>query len=126
MDIDKYELYRYILPLIKSNMYVIVSDSDALIIDPIENTEAFERIKNTGIKAVTAVLTHEHFDHISGVNMLRDLMEEQGGTYKVRTEQALYGVATKGLSGMITPDFSTMSDDEIVEWHRKAMERYKK
>ena len=45
----------------------------------------------------------------------------QGGTYKVRTEQALYGVATKGLSGMITPDFSTMSDDEIVEWQRANM-----
>ena len=27
----------------------------------------------------------------------------QGGTYKVRTEQAIYSVATKGLSGMITP-----------------------
>lgn len=45
----------------------------------------------------------------------------QGGTYKVRTEQALYGVATKGLSGMITPDFSTMSDDEIQEWQRANM-----
>ena len=45
----------------------------------------------------------------------------QGGTYKVRTEQALYGVATKGLSGMISPDFSTMSDDEIVEWQRANM-----
>ena len=45
----------------------------------------------------------------------------QGGTYKVRTENALYGVATKGLSGMITPDFSTMSDDEIQEWQRSNM-----
>ena len=45
----------------------------------------------------------------------------QGGTYKVRTENALYGVATKGLSGMISPDFSTMSDDEINEWQRSNM-----
>ena len=45
----------------------------------------------------------------------------QGGTYKVRTEQTLYGVATKGLSGMITPDFSTMSDEEIIEWQRSNM-----
>ena len=45
----------------------------------------------------------------------------QGGTYKVRTEQALYGVATKGLSGMITPDFSTMSEEEIEEWQRANM-----
>ena len=45
----------------------------------------------------------------------------QGGTYKVRTEQALYGVATKGLSEMITPDFSTMSDEEIEEYNRANM-----
>jgi len=45
----------------------------------------------------------------------------QGGTYKVRTEQTLYGVATKGLSEMITPDFSTMSDEELVEWQRANM-----
>ena len=45
----------------------------------------------------------------------------QGGTYKVRTEQALYGVATKGLSGMITPDFTTMSEEEIEEWQRANM-----
>ncbi len=45
----------------------------------------------------------------------------QGGTYKVRTENALYGVATKGLSGMVQPDFSTMSDDEIDEWQRANM-----
>ena len=45
----------------------------------------------------------------------------QGGTYKVRTENAIYGVATKGLSEMITPDFSTMSDDEINEWRKSNM-----
>jgi len=45
----------------------------------------------------------------------------QGGTYKIRTEQSLYSVATKGLSGMVTPDFSTMSDDEINEWQRANM-----
>ena len=45
----------------------------------------------------------------------------QGGTYKVRTEQALYGVATKGLSGMITPDFNSMSEEEIEEWQRANM-----
>ena len=45
----------------------------------------------------------------------------QGGTYKVRTEQAIYSVATKGLSGFITPDFSQMSDEEIEEYNRSNM-----
>ena len=45
----------------------------------------------------------------------------QGGTHKVRTEQAIYSVATKGLSGFITPDFSQMSDEEIEEYNRSNM-----
>ena len=40
-----------------------------------------------------------------------------GGTYKIRTTQALTSVATKGLSEYITPDFSTMSDEEIEEYN---------
>lgn len=40
----------------------------------------------------------------------------QGGTYKIRTSQAITSVATKGLQDFIEPDFSTMSDDEYQEW----------
>ncbi len=78
-----YELYIYILPLIASNMYMIISDTEALIIDPIENDEACELLKKKGIKTVKAILTHEHFDHISGVNMIRDLMAQEGGMFTV-------------------------------------------
>ena len=40
----------------------------------------------------------------------------QGGTYKIRTSQALTSVATKGLSEFITPDISSMSDEEYQEY----------
>ncbi len=40
----------------------------------------------------------------------------QGGTYKIRTSQAITSVATNGLSDYITPDFSSMSDDEYQEY----------
>ena len=40
----------------------------------------------------------------------------QGGTYKIRTSQALTSVATKGMSEFITPDFASMSDEELQEW----------
>ncbi len=45
----------------------------------------------------------------------------QGGTYKIRTSQAITSVATKGLSEYITPDFDTMSDEEIDEWEKSNM-----
>ena len=40
----------------------------------------------------------------------------QGGTYKIRTSQAITSQATKGLSAYVTPDFSTMSDEEYQEY----------
>ena len=45
----------------------------------------------------------------------------QGGNYKIRTSQAITSVATKGLSNYITPDFSTMSDDEYQEYLTSQM-----
>ena len=45
----------------------------------------------------------------------------QGGTYKIRTSQAITSVATKGLSEYVEPDFSKMSDEEIEEWQDSQM-----
>ena len=45
----------------------------------------------------------------------------QGGNYKIRTSQAITSVATKGLSNYITPDFSSMSDDEYQEYLTSQM-----
>lgn len=39
-----------------------------------------------------------------------------GGTYKIRTSQAITSVATKGLSEFVTPDFDNMSDEEYQEY----------
>ena len=43
----------------------------------------------------------------------------QGGTYKIRTSQAMTSVATKGMSEFITPDFASMSDEELQEFYDK-------
>ena len=45
----------------------------------------------------------------------------QGGTYKIRTTQAISSVATKGLSEFITPDFASMTDEEYEEWQDSQM-----
>ena len=83
MRIDKHELHRYILPLMNSNMFVIVSGNAALVIDPNEDEEALRMLTDSNIGDITVILTHEHFDHISGVNKIRSLMTETGGTCTV-------------------------------------------
>ena len=40
----------------------------------------------------------------------------QGGTYKIRTSQALTSVATRGLSDFITVDTGNMTDEEYEEY----------
>lgn len=67
------ELFRFVLPVINSNMYVLPADGEALIVDPHVSVEAERLLAEGGTKRCTVLLTHEHFDHISGVNRLREL-----------------------------------------------------
>ena len=57
------EIRRYVSDLLSSNMYVIVEDSHAIVIDPFRDTAPAE-----GLTVDYILLTHEHYDHISGVN----------------------------------------------------------
>lgn len=64
-------IYRYVMPAILSNMYLILEGKQALTVDPNTDADALKRIKDAQPEKVTVLLTHEHFDHISGVNLLR-------------------------------------------------------
>lgn len=65
------KVWRYPMPGIDANMYIIIKGRDALVIDPNNNQTAVSFLKQNEIEHVLILLTHEHFDHISGVNMLR-------------------------------------------------------
>ncbi len=77
MPEDKFDLqeglsiYRYIMPTIESNMYMVYGKGSALAIDPNENEEAIATLMDREITKVIILLTHEHIDHISGVNRFR-------------------------------------------------------
>ena len=68
---------RNISQLLSSNMFIIEEGLHIIIIDPFVN----ERIIDTLIKEGKVIdyifLTHEHYDHISGVNWLKN---SYGGT----------------------------------------------
>lgn len=66
-----YLIYRFIFEPVKSNMYVIFNNQEALVFDPSENDELIVLLKESNIDKVTIILTHEHYDHTSGVNWLR-------------------------------------------------------
>ena len=58
------EIKRYVSGLLSSNMYVIIEGDHAIVIDPFADTTPSE-----GSIIDYILLTHEHYDHISGVNV---------------------------------------------------------
>jgi glyoxylase-like metal-dependent hydrolase (beta-lactamase superfamily II) len=57
------EIQRYVSDLLASNMYLLKEGARAIVIDPFEDTSVAN-----GLTVDYILLTHEHYDHISGVN----------------------------------------------------------
>ncbi len=64
--------HRYVLPHMNANMYLGTEGEKALVIDPNRSEGALECLDKFGVKEVTILLTHEHFDHTSGVDWFAD------------------------------------------------------
>lgn len=60
-------LFHSVYKYIDSNMYVLLAEKEALIVDPHKNDELTELLRSKGIGKVTILLTHEHHDHTTGV-----------------------------------------------------------
>lgn len=57
------EIKRFESTLLRSNMYLVADNNHALVIDPCADTSP-----GTGYQVDLMLVTHEHYDHISGVN----------------------------------------------------------
>lgn len=66
------KIQRYVFPYIDSNMYLLAENNEALIIDPHISSDAENYLTENGVRAVTILLTHEHFDHICGIPWFRE------------------------------------------------------
>ena len=61
----------YTWDIIDANSYLIKDGENAVLIDVVENESLYEAIKE--IKKLTVILTHCHYDHIAGLNQLREI-----------------------------------------------------
>lgn len=64
-------VYRFPFELVDSNMYFIPSGETGIVIDPNENEELLRVFGLYGTKRVMIALTHEHYDHTTGVAWLQ-------------------------------------------------------
>lgn len=68
------KIYVYAMPVLDSRMYIVINnqnEKEALIIDPLCDKDAESIIQE--LNHATVLLTHSHYDHISGVNWIRKL-----------------------------------------------------
>ena len=59
----------FISGFLDTNTYLLEEDEHLLVIDPADHAVVLERCRDA--TSVTVLLTHEHFDHIAGLNQLR-------------------------------------------------------
>ena len=70
------ETLSYSFYPIDARMYIIAENGKAVIIDPCVSEEAKKYLQSQNIEDIIVLLTHEHYDHISGVNWLRENFPE--------------------------------------------------
>lgn len=61
---------KHVSGFLDTNTYLLEEDRHLLIIDPADHAALLERCRDAA--TVTVLLTHEHFDHISGLNQIRE------------------------------------------------------
>lgn len=66
-----FSVYRSVFEYIDANMFVLIKNQKALIIDPHENAEIFALLRENKVSEITILLTHEHADHTSGIKWLK-------------------------------------------------------
>lgn len=70
--ISGHQIHTFTMPLMNSNMFILTSGRRALIVDPCISEEAERLLSENAVDDITVVLTHEHYDHISGVNRFKE------------------------------------------------------
>lgn len=68
---DTYLVYRALFAPVKSNMYILISGSEAIVIDPCVSEDALRLLKEKRVNHVSILLTHEHYDHTNGVKWMQ-------------------------------------------------------
>lgn len=71
MDIKN--IRKFTFGVAGSNMYIAVKNKEALVVDPHISKEALIFLSECNVSLITVLLTHEHYDHVSGVTWLKSL-----------------------------------------------------
>ena len=71
-DENKVLVYRSVYAPVKSNMFTILTGKEAVVFDPSMDENLLGLFEKNKIEKVYILLTHGHYDHISGVEWLKE------------------------------------------------------
>lgn len=129
-------IVRFVGKTFDANSYVLAEEREALIFDAVDSDEMMSCLRAQGIENITVFLTHEHFDHISGLERLRSnfacrVIASAECSKRIQSPKTNLSSIADALISMhdhseITkkvPEFSTSGADVIFdgegefEWH---------
>ncbi len=70
--VDGITIHRFVYKHLESNMFVLIEDDEAFVVDAHVNSKIIDFLKANSVAKITIGLTHEHFDHTCGVVGLKD------------------------------------------------------
>lgn len=72
--------------MVDSKAYIIDGNDELLLIDSSDGEDFKDYIKNKSPKHIKVILTHEHYDHIVGIEWLREYFETEVCSSKIVAE----------------------------------------
>lgn len=71
LKVGTYSFYRSIYPPVESNMYVLLENNEAIVVDSNICPELLSIFRQNSIVKVHFFLTHEHYDHSHGITWFK-------------------------------------------------------
>lgn len=89
------EIFRFVSEDVRTNMYVLLEETRALVVDPHPSAEVLALLQGSGVAECTVLLTHEHPDHISGLYTLQELRKTRWKTKIICQEACGRAIASR-------------------------------
>lgn len=68
------QVYQFVWWAINSNTYIVCGKDSLLIVDPVDSEEFYQFVQKQTVNNALILLTHGHYDHISGLNKVKQIV----------------------------------------------------